>query len=189
MRRKACSSDPLWPSQLWRCCICLIPWKLRGWSDPPLIHKKYHQDWPDDSPGFPFLCSLLETANTESVLFVCLLKPFSQHSFHGSSHCKASSKGSWGRQQELSSATLHRTTEKHATHKAGGHREKQQSYRRNPGSRSKTCCECCSDEQWDRYAEEWKRQKKSSDTEVREGLQLRTGMDVIRLHEGEGEMK
>lgn len=63
--------------------------------------KKPYQDWPKDSPGFPFLCSLLETAKTESVLFVCLLKPFSQHSFHGSSHCKASAKGSWGRQQAL----------------------------------------------------------------------------------------
>lgn len=72
----------------------------------------------------------------------------------------------------------------HTTYKAAELRERQQSYRRRAGSGSKACCDCCSDEQGDRHAEDQKRQEKSSDMVVGESLQLRRRMDVIRLEEG-----
>lgn len=73
MRRKTCSSDPLWPLQLQYCCICFVHWKLRGWSDPPRIHKKK----PRFTRGLScFLISLLFSGKSKNrKYFVCLLKP------------------------------------------------------------------------------------------------------------------
>lgn len=174
MRRKACSSDPLWPLQLWRCCICLIPRKLRGWSDPPLIHKKKP---PRLTQRFSWvsICLFSSRNRKNRKCFVCLLVETIFTTFF-----------SW---LEPLQSILKGLLGKATGTETWGHREKEQSYSRKPGSRNKTCCECCSDEQWDSYAQEWKRQKKSSDTGVKERLQVRTGMDVIRLDEGEGEMQ
>ena len=187
MRRKACSSDPLWPLQLQCCCICFVHGKMRGWSDPPLLHKKRPQDSPKDSPGFLFLCSFLETAKIKSVLFVCLfVETICTTLFSWLEPLHNIFRGLLGK--ATGAEQCHNAQSNwDACREAVGHRQSQQSYRRKPGRGSKACCDCCSGEQGDRYAEDRRRQKKAADTVVRERLQLSRGMDMIRLEGDEGE--
>lgn len=60
---------------------------------------------------------------------------------------------------------------------------------RTPRSGSQDCCDCCSDEQGDRYAEDQERQKESSDRVAGERLQLRREMSMVTLEESEGKIQ
>lgn len=63
------------------------------------------------------------------------------------------------------------------------------SSRRIPRSGRQDCCDCCSNEQGDKYAEDQERQKESSDTVAGERLQLRRGRSMITLEESEGKIR